>query len=274
LCHQTKALQKSHYLPKGGYKVNRAPALKNSDPVVLSSAALKQSSVQLKDSLLCNDCEQLFNKQGENWVLAHIPRTYGEPFPLYDTLSAKVLVVADVYAGASLKGVDVEKLVYFAMSLFWRGAVHSWDSVHDGQAPEVVLNKYEEPIRQFLLKNAPLPQDLALNVFVCPNGRILNFMLAPYETEADVPGCSKYICYISGIGFALHFGEQLPADFRTLCAYHSPQKFLIVSTEFEQRMREVLLKLVSERDDSKLKKMLAEIDKIRSTPPTGSLPRS
>jgi hypothetical protein len=96
-------------------------------------------------------------------------------------------------------------------------------------------------------------------------------MLSPYETQSDVPGCSKYICYISGIGFVLHFGDKLPAKLRILCAYHSPQKVLIVSTEFEHRIREAILKLVSERDDSKLKKMLEEINKVRSTPPTGSV---
>jgi hypothetical protein len=174
-----------------------------------------------------------------------------------------------IYAGAGIKGVDVDKLVYFAMSLFWRGAVHLWNSFQDGQAPKVVLDQFEEPIRQFLLNNTPLPQDVALTVLVCPNGRILNAMLAPWE--ADLPECSRYICYISGIGFALHFGKQLPAKFRTQCAYHSPQKVLVVSTEFEQRIREVFRKLVSERDDSKLKKMLAEIAKIRGTPPTGSV---
>ncbi len=35
LCLQTRPLQDSHYLPKGAYKINRAPPLKNASPVVL-----------------------------------------------------------------------------------------------------------------------------------------------------------------------------------------------------------------------------------------------
>ncbi len=33
LCLQTKGLQDSHYIPKSAYKSNRAPKLKNPNPV-------------------------------------------------------------------------------------------------------------------------------------------------------------------------------------------------------------------------------------------------
>src|ERR1700730_12243138 len=88
LCWQTKELQDSHYLPKGAYKVNRAPALRNPSPVVLSNDEVLQSSAQLSDYLLCRDCEQRFNENGENWVLGNIPRNYGERFPILDALNA------------------------------------------------------------------------------------------------------------------------------------------------------------------------------------------
>jgi len=127
LCLQAKDLQDSHYMPKGAYKVNRAPALKNPHPVVLSNEELLQSSAQLSDHLLCSGCEQRFNRNGEAWVLGNIPRNYGENFPILDALNAEAPLREDggtkFYAGASVKSLDMEKVVYFAHErvLAWRG---------------------------------------------------------------------------------------------------------------------------------------------------------
>src|SRR5271156_6072063 len=132
LCLQTKDLQNSHYMPKGAYKINRAPALKNASPVVLSDEQLLQSTAQLSDYLLCPDCEQRFSRNGEAWVLNNVPRNYGEKFPILDALSAEVPLLMDggtkLFSGAKVKSLDMEKVVYFAMSVFWRGAVHQWIS--------------------------------------------------------------------------------------------------------------------------------------------------
>jgi hypothetical protein len=155
LCRQTKELQDSHYLPKGAYKANRAPALKNPSPVVLSNDEVLQSSAQLSDYMLCRDCEQKFNENGEKWVLRNIPRNYAERFPIVDALNAEVPLLADggtkLYAGAAAKSLDMTKIVYFAISVFWLGAVHKWESTLRSEAPEVHLCAYEEPLRQFLL---------------------------------------------------------------------------------------------------------------------------
>lgn len=268
LCLQTKELQDSHYLPKGGYKVNRAPALKNPSPVVLTNDELLQSSAQLSDYLLCSDCEQKFNSNGEKWVLGNIPRNYGEKFPILDALSAEVPLIADggtkFYAGARVKSLEMAKIVYFAMSVFWRGAVHKWESTLGSEAPDVHLCAYEEPIRRFLLGTSPLPDDVALTVFVCPNGSVLNAMLVPWE--AHLPECSRYLFYISGLGFVLHFVEKLPQNFRKTCAYHSPDKVIMLSAEFENLIRDVLRDHVMNRDDSRVERMLQEIAKIRSKP--------
>jgi len=268
LCLQTKELQNSHYLPKGAYRVNRAPALKNPDPVVLSNDELRQSSAQLSDYLLCSDCEQKFSKNGESWVLNNIPRNYGERFPMLDALKTETPIFEDggtkCYAGAKVKSFDMEKIVYFAISIFWRGAVHDWWSSLHTEAPDVHLCAYEEPIRQFLLGTSPLSEDVALTVFVCPNGSVLNAMLVPWE--APLPECSRYFFYVSGLGFVLHFADRLNQQFRKTCAYHSPDKVIILSAEFERLIREILLDQVKGRDSSKVEKMLQEIAKIRSKP--------
>jgi hypothetical protein len=267
LCLQTRALQDSHYLPKGAYRINRAPALKNPHPVVLSNDELLQSSAQLSDYLLCSDCEQRFSKNGEAWVLGNIPRNYGEKFPILDALNAEAPLQVDgdtkLYAGARTKLLDMEKIVYFAVSVFWRGAVHQWTSLRS-EAPDVRLCAYEEPIRQFLLGGSALPDDVTLWVSVCPNGSLLNAMLMPWE--AHLPECSRYLFYVSGLFFVLHFAYKLPQSYRTTCAYHSPDKIIWVSMESENVIRQVLRDHAVSSDDSKVQKMLQEIAKIRSKP--------
>lgn len=268
LCLQTRALQDSHYLPKGAYRVNRALALNNPHPVVLSNDELLQSSAQLSDYLLCSECEQRFSRNGEAWVLANIPRDYGEKFPVLEALKGEASILEDggtkAYAGAKVKFLDMEKIVYFALSVFWRGAVHVWESSLHSEAPDVHLCGYEEPIRQFLRGTSPLSEDVSLTVYVCPNGSVLNAMLVPWD--AHLPECSRYIFYLSGLGFVLHFADKLPPQFKATCAYHSPDKPIMLSTDFENLIREILRDQVKNRDGSKVQKMLQEIAKIRSKP--------
>ena len=268
LCLQTKALQNSHYLPKSAFKVNRAPALKNPNPVVLSNDELVQSSAQLSDYLLCSDCEQKFSKNGESWVLANIPRDYGGKFPILDALNAEVAVLEDggtkVYAGANVKFLDMDKIIYFAISVFWRGAVHVWESSLRSKAPDVQLCGYEEPIRQFLFGTSPLSENVSIRVYVCPNGSVLNAVLLPCDTH--LPECSRYIFYLSGLGFVLHFADKLAPEFMATAASHSPDKPIILSVDFENVIRDILHNQVKNRDSSKVQKMLQEVAKIRSKP--------
>ena len=266
LCLQTRPLQDSHYLPKGAYKANRAPSLTNPNPVVVSNEQLSRSSAQLSDYLLCSDCEQKFSKNGESWVLANIPRNYGQKFPIFDALNSAIPILVDggtkVYAGAQVKSLDMPKLVYFALSVFWRGAVHVWKSSLKSTAPDIHLSHFEEPIRRFLLDGSALPSDVSLTIFVCPNGSVLNAMLVPWE--AKLPECARYLFYVSGLGFVLHFGERLPQNFRKMCAHHSPDKIILVSVELENTIRCVIDGLVKGSDDTKLGSLLEEIARLRS----------
>jgi len=126
LCLEDKELCDSHYLPKRLYAFARARQMKNPNPLVVSGKSAKQVSDQLRGYVFCKGCEDLFNKNGEAWVLAKIPHDYGEPFPLQDALvPEKPLAIGkdvNLYDGSSIKAFDMEKLVYFGLSIFWRGA--------------------------------------------------------------------------------------------------------------------------------------------------------
>jgi hypothetical protein len=89
-------------------------------------------------------------------------------------------------------------------------------------------------------------------------------ILVPWE--AHLPECSRYLFYVSGLFFVLHFAYKLPQSYRTTCAYHSPDKIIWVSMEFENVIRQVLRDHAMSSDDSRVQKMLQEIAKIRSKP--------
>jgi hypothetical protein len=211
------------------------------------------------------DCEQRFSKNAEAWVLRNIPRNHGEKFPIVDGLSAEEPLLADggtkVCAGAKVRCVEMGKLVYFAMSIFWRGAVQAWESSLHSEAPDVHLCGHEEPIRQFLLGASPLSEDVRLTVYVCPNGSVLNAIFIPMD--AQLPQCSRYLFYVSGLVFVLHFADKLALRFEATCAYHSPDKVIILSADFEKFIRDILRDQAKNRDSSRVQKVLEEIAKGR-----------
>ena len=137
------------------------------------------SEKQVKDYLLCQDCEYLFNKNGEHWVMQQVYN--GKDFPLLDRLKLALHVYADpmlqAYAGAAV-GIDTGKLAYFALSVLWRAAVHNW-AMHDGQTTSISVGAYEEPIRRFLLGETAFPVNIMVLTTVCTD--------APSRESFSVP---------------------------------------------------------------------------------------
>ena len=64
LCLQTKELQYSHLLPSSLYKKSRWVNSQNPNPALLSGRGMVQTSKQIRDYVLCRDCEQLFSRNG------------------------------------------------------------------------------------------------------------------------------------------------------------------------------------------------------------------
>jgi hypothetical protein len=69
LCLQSKQLQDSHLVPRAMYNYVRTPTQRNPNPVVVGRNITATTSKQVSDYVLCSDCEQLFNRNGENWML-------------------------------------------------------------------------------------------------------------------------------------------------------------------------------------------------------------
>ena len=115
LCMEEKDLQDSHLIPRSLYRPLRNMEERNHNPVTLTRTGLLRTSKQIADYLLCRDCEQLFNRNGEDWVSRYAYT--GETFRLRDILVASQPVwpgdeTLVVYSGAAIDEIDMDKLFY------------------------------------------------------------------------------------------------------------------------------------------------------------------
>jgi hypothetical protein len=71
----------------------------------------------------------VLNKGGENWMLPSFARRDGS-FGFYDLLTsvppAARVDNTRLYFGAQNPIIDSQKIIHFAMGIFWKASVHSW----------------------------------------------------------------------------------------------------------------------------------------------------
>jgi len=264
LCLLEKELRKSHYLPKGLLRYLQEHSLTNPNPVTVTPDSVLQTSQQITDYLLCEDCEQRFNLNGERWLIRHMARI--DSFPIWEMLQESKPLAANedrvCYAGAAIPGLRMDQLLYFAMSVFWRGSVHSWKD-RGGNRHGIDLGIYEEPIRQFLL-NGPFPEDVALTISIWRAKG--NVVLATYfPTPGDTSDYSTFLLYIPGIEFLLSLGQNIPKPTRLSCSVRTPQQVIYASHSVKRNTRQAFKRYMSGPDRLKrIEKTLAEVEKVKA----------
>lgn len=223
LCLKEAALQDSHLLPRSAYRYLRMLGPRgNLDPIFLSANKLLQTSRQVKEYLLCSDCEDRFNNRGERWCLRNCDRGQGR-FGLRKILASHVPRWDhngfQVYDGVDMADVDVESLAYFGLSVFWRAAVHRWKTP-DGTV-KIDLGPYEEPLRRFLLDEVLFPGKILLTVRVSDLG---NVMWTPVQKNSA--GFHSLTFGMLGLVFNLAVGSKIPHEFYSLATVPNSRKLL------------------------------------------------
>ena len=211
-----KLLCDSHYLPRETYKFAREDQLSNPNPVMVVHGQLKQVSDQYRGYVLCEECEKRFNDRGERWAIAHIAPDYCGVNP-FDKLVAELPPVYSgndlmLYDASASVDCDMAKLVYFGISIFWRGSVHHWKTTLGLEAEKLELCAYEEPLRKFLMDEAPFPDDVVLTVDIWGRDRVLSISHPPKSSH--LPECQRYWFHIPGLIFSLYIGHNIPAGQR------------------------------------------------------------
>ena len=215
-------LEQSHYIPKGIYKRLRDVNEENPNPWAISPKGAVQTSYQMKAHLLCEDCEGLFNKKGEKWVLANCIQTDGV-FPLFSILNSKNPDISfqrdatRVYFASKISEININALAYFAASIFWRGSIYSWNS--DKSIP-VSLGPFQEDFRQYLSGLKEFPKYSALWVIVRDGDifqdgdKVDKLTFAPYGKNNGIT--HSYNFTMPGIAFTLHTSRNIPANYQSM----------------------------------------------------------
>ena len=118
--------------------------------------------------------------------------------------------------GVESRRLNVQKLVYFASSVFWRAAVHRWRLDDHELSRPTIGSKYEAELRSFLLGQQEFPKNASILVVVSASKITRSAMLFPYR-EKKTSEYWQYKFTIPGIAFRLFLGGRLPEKIRRSC---------------------------------------------------------
>jgi hypothetical protein len=197
-------------MPKALYPTRRQKSATVSGTGVHSGPA-----PHLKDHLLCFDCEQRFEQNGETEVLKWLaPKTrdYSLNEKLRLALPREAHPEISLFSAYEL-GLDAAKFAYFALSIVWRGAVHRW-TLLDGTLTKLLeLGAHEETIRQFLVGESTFPHQIVfVVVIVCSDSESRSLWTLPGQDEMD--GCENYRFLARGVLFRVLVGSDIPEFYR------------------------------------------------------------
>jgi hypothetical protein len=249
LCLKVRPLCESHLIPAGAFRLLRDPAAKNPNPVYVGDDEAFTSSKQAKDYLLCEPCEQLFTKRGEDWVLANCYRAKDD-FKIREALYRHKPAVSDsggtaLYQANLIPEIDVDRLIYFGVSIFWRAGAHTWK--HGKDEVHIQLGSYLEPLRLFLLDQGPFPEQMALSLRAFAMDTI---GLSAYD-PGSVPraGCHLHAFSIPGLVFSLLVGRRVSAETLHYSLAPSQERCIGISPEIEREDLRLAVGRVKKADD-------------------------
>jgi hypothetical protein len=229
LCREEKELRDSHLLPAFGYK-----AVRNSEwgpPVLVTPKTTMNKDFQIRDYLLCNDCEQRFGKE-ETYVSSLVKRSDGH-FPFLEYRKRAVLATrfehGGLYRYAGIKEVAFDRLAYFAASVIWRGSVHSWPGADkDRFRPTPLDSPFEDQFRAYLHGEDGFPVDAVLWIELRANEPGVA-MTAPVRSSRNA--LVSYSFELLAIKFIFLLGTDFTHFQRTMCALRGDRNPVIVIDE-------------------------------------------
>ncbi|HZO80975.1 MAG TPA: hypothetical protein VFB33_04710 [Candidatus Binataceae bacterium] len=233
-------MRKSHFLPAALWLGVRDPGLKNPNPVVMTRTISKTSSSQLVNRLLCSDCEDRFNKNGERYVLSWLsPKKAAQgSFPLLERLGLALPVRSSPMLNAyeaDRAGIDTAKFGYFALSVLWRAAVQRWRMPDGTLTQKIELGELEKPLRRYLISDEDLPCEFVLILTVCSDRESRQTIYPPAaRRDATFPA---YGMLLLGVHFNIIIGRDLPRDLRDLCCMRSQQRPIFLRDCYDDTFR-------------------------------------
>jgi hypothetical protein len=208
-----------------------------------------ESSRQLQHPLLCLECEGILNKGGEVWILPLFARLDGS-FPFHDMLTKMPPAVVDgdakLYAAARNPEIDTAKIMHFAMGIFWKAAVHSW---RGGETDSLIdLGIYAEPIRKYLVGEAPFPAEMLLMIGVLPTPVRHIAFTVPYQGSSLK--WRNFLFYVPGVEFTLLVGNTLTASQQVASFSGNPERPILL-VNFEPLVQDIAVEVMKKAHKAK-----------------------
>ncbi len=239
MCLLENVLVLSHLMPAALYDYCRKGEHR---PIRVGGGFVMPTDRQTQDYLLCSDCEDALNAGGEGWILDNLA-TWERTFPLYDLLTQVPPLFDEdgtvVYLAAQNPGIQVKKLVHFALGLFWKASVHSWRG--DTTDPRIDLGTYSEEIRKWLRGQSEFPKHIYLVVVVEKPQRAQITMNDPYEGVRQ--GWRTHCTHVPGVLFMMAVGKTVEESVRAFSISNAGNPINIsesLTGDFEKLMVETL----------------------------------
>lgn len=211
LCMEHRELRDSHLIPKAAYRLVRdKPELGGGSPVLFlpGEKSAAQTDKQIKNHMLCSECESKLSSQGETWM-GRLWANWND-FPLLDQLTATGPIASgeamDIYKCESISKETLAALRYFAISVFWRASVWDWGRQKNSYR-NALGAKYEEQFRLFLLGSQSELNALTI-VSVNKNPKMNGTIMFPYIQRGE--GIWVHCFEILGIRFHTFVGQTPP----------------------------------------------------------------
>lgn len=212
LCRNIAPLRRSHYLPAAFYRLlsespDRAPVCAN-----LTTETALLTNRQTTTKLLCQDCEQLFSRSGEDHV-AKICYRGPNKFLLKEQIACieHQAMIADkkIFWGQEVEEMAaMSKLIYFALSMLWRGSVGEWEPPYNEYHGS--LGRDEQDIHRYLVQQESLPDSICVIVFVDLDSPSLMGLTPPSCKRVNLVkhGVYAHSFMIPGLQFMVFIGKH------------------------------------------------------------------
>lgn len=220
-------LQESHFLPAAAYRATRK--LGGVAPVTYREGIALQNDDQMTAHILCADCEERFNRNGEDWVLRFCNRPGG--FRLYDLVTALRPTIGgsdlQMYETQHVAKIDGDKLAYFCLSILWRGAAHRWKWGKNPVETYSLGPRYSEKIRKYLLGEIEFPEKIAVQISLLNDPNMCQGFSVP-DRQRLKDGLWRYPFFFLGISFICFLGNVMDNDCYKWCIVRSPERYIFV----------------------------------------------
>lgn len=212
LCKRNRELVASHLMPKAVYR-SLAKWFPGQGQNLVAISGFDKSAAysdkQVKQFLLCKDCESRFSQNGEDMVLKLMARPNG--FKLASEINYfKELVLAQNERWHFPPNKKLAfNFLYFAVSISWRLSATEWGILGDRETRGSIRQDSMNSFSEFLL-GGRAPENTYMAVYVDDEQVDMPYMSFPVIKDYD--GYQRIVFVIPGLKFSLICGSSPGLD--------------------------------------------------------------